>query len=66
VKLHEEIEAELKALGWIITHGPVRTSDGWKATMKRGASSVRMTGWNKLGLLEDMLRHAQRRARGQP
>jgi hypothetical protein len=66
VKSHEQIEAELKALGWTITYGPARTSEGWKATITKGTSSVRMTGWNKLGVLEDLLRHAQRRAGGKP
>jgi hypothetical protein len=72
VKSHEEIEAELDALGWKITAGPSRTANGWTATMQRGwtatmqrgSSAVQMTGWTKLGLLEDMLRKAH--ARGTP
>jgi hypothetical protein len=64
VKSHEEIEAELQALGWRITAGPSRTANGWTATMQRGSSAVQMTGWTKLGVLEDMLRKA--RARGTP
>ena len=61
MKSQEELEAELEALGWRITEGPSQTADGWTATMQRG--SVQMTAWTKLGLLEDMLRNAQRRAR---
>ena len=56
MKTHDEIESELHALGWEITAGPSRTSTGWKATMRKGTSSVPMGDWTKLGLLEDMLR----------
>lgn len=66
VVTHDEIEAALHRLGWTITAGPSRTADGWKATMHRGSASVQMTGWTKLGLLEDMLREAQRRAGRKP
>jgi hypothetical protein len=66
VKSHDEIEAELHALGWRITSGPSRTADGWKVTAQRGSSSVQITGWTKLGVLEDLLRYAQERAKGKP
>lgn len=65
MRTHDEIEAELNALGWKVTVGPSRTSTGWKATMQRSnaSGSVQMTGWTKLSLLENMLLHAQERAR---
>ena len=66
MKSHEQIEAELLALGWTITAGPSRTANGWKTTMSKGTTSVQMTGWTKLGVLEDMLRYAEQRAKRKP
>lgn len=66
MKTHAEIEAALHALGWTITSGPSRTASGWKATMAKGTSTVLMTGWTKLNVLEDLLREAQKRARRKP
>jgi len=66
VKTHDEIEAELNALGWKITAGPSRTSSGWKVTAQCGTSSVQLVGWTKLGVLEDLLRYAQQRAKRKP
>ena len=63
-RTHEQMEAKLHDLGWRITAGPSRTFSGWKATMQHGSSSILMTGRTKLGVLEDMLRHGQKRTGG--
>ena len=57
-----EIEAALHALGWTIV-GPTRTSGGYKATIQRGSVSALATGSTEAGVLEDLLRAAESRAR---
>ena len=66
MRTRDQIEAELKALGWKITAGPSQSVDGWEATMARGTVAVKLNDWTELSLLEAMLRHAQRKAGGQP
>jgi len=64
LRTRDELEAALAALGWTIVAGPVQTPNGWKATMRRGATNVPMTGLEELDLLGEMLRFAQMRGGG--
>jgi hypothetical protein len=66
VRTRDELEAELRKLGWEIVTGPVQTAHGWKATMRQGTASVPMTGARELDLLEEMLRYAQLRGGSKP
>jgi len=61
VKSYEQIEAELKALGWRIPAAPSQTPAGWRVTGQYGSASVQFTNATKLAALEDLLRYAQKR-----
>jgi hypothetical protein len=61
MRTRDEIEAELERLGWRITAGPTQTPAGWKVTGQYGTASVPLTDSTELGVLEDLLRYAQRR-----
>ena len=66
MRTRDELEAELRKLGWEIVEGPTQTAHGWKATMRRSTANVPMTGARELDLLEEMLRFAQRRGGSKP
>jgi hypothetical protein len=60
------IRDEIEALGWMVIAGPTQTSGGWKATIQRDTVSVLATGSTAIGVLEDLLRSAEERARRKP
>ena len=66
MKSRDELEAELRKLGWEIVMGPVQTANGWRATMRRGTANVPMTGVKELDLLESMVEYAQKRGGTKP
>jgi hypothetical protein len=57
MRAQRELEEELHRLGWSL-EGPTRTPGGWKATIKRGTTSMLATGSTELEVLEDLLRDA--------
>lgn len=61
MRTQDEIKNELDRLGWRIAAGPSQTSTGWKVTGQYGTASVQLTNRTKLGVLEDLLRFAQKR-----
>jgi len=61
MRTRDEIEAELHRLGWRIASGPTQTPAGWKVIGQYGTASVPLLGGTELGVLEELLRYAQRR-----
>ena len=61
----EEIEAKLAALKWTLD-GPRQTVYGFKASIQRGSVTIIVTGSTEIGVLEDLLRDAEKRAGRQP
>jgi hypothetical protein len=56
MRTRDELERALHALGWELIHAPMRTPNGWKATIRRGTASKLATGSTAIGVLEDLLR----------
>jgi hypothetical protein len=60
VRTQTEFEAALSALGWQLDR-PQRTPGGWKATIRRGTTSILTTGSTVEEVLESLLRDVEGR-----
>jgi hypothetical protein len=60
VRTQAELEAALSVLGWQL-EGPRQTPGGWKATIRRGTTSILTTGSTVEEVLESLLRDAEGR-----
>ena len=64
MRTRDELVAALVALGWKLIDDPKQTFGEWKAAARRDAASMLTTGATELGVLRDLLKLAEDRAKG--